>query len=169
MYADQDRGSVEREKTVFEAVANNEDEIRLGKRTVKSRAYLSWFNFKGGAQQKLVGSLSGGELNRLSLAQVTKAGGNVLLGDEVTNDADAFLIRSLEEALLSFAGCAVIVSHDIAFLDRVATHILAFEGDLVPGQVTFFQGNLSGYLEDKKKRFGETTPSRLKFAKLPSV
>lgn len=89
--------------------------------------------------------------------------------DELTNDADAFLIRSLEEALLSFAGCAVIVSHDIAFLNRVATHILAFEGDLVPGQVTFFEGNFSAYLEDKKRRFGETAPSRMKFAKLPAL
>eukprot|EP00178_Gracilaria_changii_P019768 TRINITY_DN572_c0_g1_i4.p1 TRINITY_DN572_c0_g1~~TRINITY_DN572_c0_g1_i4.p1 ORF type:complete len:652 (-),score=112.84 TRINITY_DN572_c0_g1_i4:3920-5875(-) len=169
MYADQSRGSVDRQKSVFETVSDGNDELQLGTRSVKSRAYLSWFNFKGGDQQKPVDALSGGELNRLALAQVVKGGGNLLLGDELTNDADAFLIRSLEEALLSFAGCAVIVSHDIAFLNRVATHILAFEGDLVPGQVTFFEGNFSAYLEDKRKRFGDTTPSRMKFAKLPTV
>lgn len=169
MYADQDRASVDRDKSVFEAVSDGNDELQLGSRSVKSRAYLSWFNFKGGAQQKKVGDLSGGELNRLALAQVAKAGGNLLLGDELSNDADVFLIRALEDALLGFAGCAVVVSHDISFLDRIATHILAFEGDLVPGQVTFFEGNFSAYLENKKKRFGETTPSRMKFAKLPAL
>lgn len=169
MYADQNRASVDREKSVFEAVADNNDEISLGSRTVKSRAYLSWFNFKGGDQQKPVKALSGGELNRLSLAQVTKEGGNLLLGDELTNDADAFLIRNLEDALLGFAGCAVIVSHDIAFLNRIATHILAFEGDEVPGQVTFFEGNFSAYQEDRRRRLGDTTPSRMKFAKLPAL
>lgn len=169
MYNSQERDSVDRDKSVFEAIAENNDEIVLGKRSVKSRAYLSWFNFKGADQQKAVNVLSGGELNRLSLAQVTKAGGNLLLADEITNDADAGLIRNMEEALLSFAGCAVIVSHDRAFLDRIATHILAFEGDLVPGQVTFFHGNFSSYLEDKKRRFGDTTPSRMKFAKLPAM
>lgn len=205
MYADQNRASLEKDKTVFEAVANNYDDLSLGSRTVKSRAYLSWFNFKGSDQQKPVGSLSGGELNRLALAQVTKAGGNLLLGgvfaqmgftsdcakryieykhltltsmplvmnvhttDELTNDADAFLIRALEDALLSFAGCAVVVSHDISFLNRVATHILAFESDDVPGQVTFFEGNFAAYLEDKRRRLGDTTPSRMKFAKLPAL
>lgn len=169
MYADQKRASVDKERTVFETIADSEDEIMLGARSVKSRAYLSWFNFKGGDQQKPVRSLSGGELNRLALAQVAKAGGNLLLGDELTNDADAFLIRALEDAILSFAGCAVIVSHDIAFLDRVATHILAFEGDQVAGQVSFFEGNFSSYMENRRKRFGETTPSRMKFAKLPAL
>lgn len=168
MYADQDRASVDKDKTVFEAVARGSEEITLGTRTVNSRAYLSWFNFKGAEQQKSVANLSGGEMNRLCLAQVTKDGGNLLLGDELTNDADTFLIRNLEDALLGFAGCCVLVSHDIAFLDRVATHILAFEGDEVPGQVTWHEGNFSSYLEDKKRRLGDNTPSRMKFAKLPA-
>lgn len=169
MYADQSRTSLENDKSVFDAVSEGNEEIDLGGRTVKSRAYLSWFNFKGQDQQKPTAALSGGELNRLALAQVTKAGGNLLLGDELTNDADSDLIRNLEDALLSFVGCAVVVSHDILFLDRIATHILAFEGDQVPGQVTFFEGNFSAYLEDKKRRLGDTTPSRMKFAKLPAL
>jgi len=169
MYSSQDRDSIDREKTVFNTVAGEAEEITLGTRTVNARAYLGWFNFKGGDQQKKVGVLSGGEMNRLSLAQVSKEGGNLLLLDEPSNDADTGLIRNLEEAILDFAGCAIVVSHDRAFLDRVCTSILAFEGDLVPGQVTFFQGNFSAYLEDKKKRFGETTPSRNKLAKLPAI
>ena len=169
MYNSQSRDGVDRNKSVFEAVTNNADEIQLGKRTVHSRAYLSLFNFRGSDQQKRVEVLSGGELNRLSLAQSTKSGGNLFLGDEITNDADAALIRNMEEALLGFGGCAVVVSHDRAFLDRIATHILAFEGDLVPGQVTFFEGNFADYMEDKKRRFGDITPSRMKFAKLPEL
>lgn len=167
MYNSQERDAVNRELSVFKAIAGEGEEITLGKRTVNARAYLGWFNFKGSDQQKKVSVLSGGELNRLSMAQVTKAGGNLLLADEITNDADTALIRNMEEAILGFAGCAVIVSHDRAFLDRISTHILAFEGDLVPGQVRFLEGNFSAYLEDKKKRFGDTTPSRNKFAKLP--
>ncbi len=169
MYNSQERDAVDRSKTVFDAIAGNNEEIQLGQRSINARAYLSWFNFKGGDQQKKVEVLSGGELNRLSLAQVTKAGGNLLLADEITNDADAALIRNLEEAILDFGGCVVVVSHDRAFLDRIATHILAFEGDLVPGQVSFFEGNFSAYMENKRKRFGDTTPSRMKFAKLPTI
>lgn len=169
MYNSQERDAVDRGKSVFEVIAGDLDEITLGQRSINARAYLSWFNFKGSDQQKKVDVLSGGELNRLSMAQVAKAGGNLLLADEITNDADTALIRNMEEAILDFAGCAVIVSHDRAFLDRIATHILAFEGDQVPGQVTFFTGNFSAYLEDKKKRFGDTTPSRNKFAKLPAM
>ncbi|KAI0559929.1 P-loop containing nucleoside triphosphate hydrolase [Gracilaria domingensis] len=175
MYADQSRAAVDRERSVFETVSEGFDELQLGSRSIKSRAYLSWFNFKGGDQQKPVGALSGGELNRLSLAQVVKGGGNVLLGgmlkpntDQKSDEHHRILTTfnrciacavCLEEALLSFAGCAVIVSHDIAFLNRVATHILAFEGDLVPGQVTFFEGNFSAYLEDKKRRSSVTSPT----------
>lgn len=168
-YNSQERDSVNRDKTVFDAIAGSAEEIELGSRTVNARAYLGWFNFKGGDQQKKVEVLSGGELNRLSLAQVAKAGGNLLALDEVTNDADSALIRNMEEAILDFGGCAIVVSHDRAFLDRVATHILAFEGDQVPGQVTFFEGNFSAYMENKKTRFGDTTPSRNKFAKLPAL
>jgi energy-dependent translational throttle protein EttA len=171
MYVNQTRDSVDREKTVFESISNNSDEMMLGTRSVKSRAYLSWFNFRGGDQQKPVSGLSGGELNRLNLARSVCQGGNLLLLDEPTNDADAFFLQRLENALLSFAGCAICVSHDRFFLDRVATHILAFEGDVAgqEGKVVFFDGNFESYEQDKKKRLGETMPSRMKFAKLPAL
>lgn len=171
MYVSQTRDSIDRDKTVFEAIADNNDDMELGSRTVKSRAYLSWFNFRGGDQQKPVNSLSGGELNRLNLARAVSQGGNLLLLDEPTNDADAFFLQSLENALLGFAGCVVCVSHDRFFLDRIATHILAFEGDVEgqEGKVVFYDGNFASYEADKKKRLGETLPSRMKFAKLPAL
>jgi energy-dependent translational throttle protein EttA len=166
MYASQDRDALDREKTVFDAISGGNDEMQLGGRTVKSRAYLSWFNFRGAAQQKRVGDLSGGELNRLNLARVTSQGGNLLLIDEPTNDADTEYIQALETALLNFAGSVVCVAHDRALLDHVCTHILAFDEE---GNSTFFYGNFASYEEDKRKRLGETTPSRMKFRALPSL
>lgn len=166
MYASQTRDAVDRDKTVFEAISDNNDEMQLGLRTVKSRAYLSWFNFRGADQQKRVGDLSGGELNRLNLARVVQSGGNLLLLDEPTNDADAFFLQSLENAILEFAGCVVVVSHDRFFLDRVCTHIIGFDED---GKFTFFGGNFASYEEDKRIRLGETMPSRMKFAKIPAL
>lgn len=166
MYASQNRDAVDRDKTVFEAISDNNDEMVLGSRTVKSRAYLSWFNFRGSDQQKRVGDLSGGELNRLNLARVVCQGGNLLMLDEPTNDADAYFLQSLENAILSFAGCVVCVSHDRFFLDRVCTHIIGFDEE---GKFTFFNGNFASFEEDKRKRFGMTLPSRMKFAKIPAL
>lgn len=162
---DQMRDSLPNDKTAFDAVADGQDILQVGKFSMSSRAYLGRFNFKGGDQQKLVGSLSGGERGRLHLAKTLLAGGNVLLLDEPSNDLDVETLRALEEALLEFAGCALVTSHDRWFLDRIATHILAFEGD---SRVVFFDGNYNEYEADKRRRLGEEAcqPKRLRFKPL---
>lgn len=162
---DQMRDALPNDKTVFEAVSDGLDVLQVGKFSMQSRAYLGRFNFKGGDQQKLVGSLSGGERGRLHLAKTLLAGGNVLLLDEPSNDLDVETLRALEEALLEFAGCALVTSHDRWFLDRIATHILAFEGD---SKVVFFDGNYNEYEADKRRRLGEegARPKRLRFKPL---
>ena len=162
-YVDQQHKSIDPEKTVFQTIADGSDWIRLGKRDVNARAYVSRFNFTGADQEKLCGVLSGGERNRLHLALTLKDEGNVLLLDEPTNDVDVNTILALEEGLENFAGCAVVISHDRWFLDRIATHILAFEGD---SQVYFFEGSYSEYEENKKKRLGDEEPKRFKYKKL---
>ena len=162
-YVDQQHKSIDLDKTVFQTIADGSDWIRLGKRDVNARAYVSRFNFTGSDQEKLCGVLSGGERNRLHLALTLKDEGNVLLLDEPTNDVDVNTIRALEEGLENFAGCAVVISHDRWFLDRIATHILAFEGD---SQVYFFEGTYSEYEENKKKRLGDEEPKRFKYKKL---
>ena len=161
-YVDQSRDSLNDSKTVWEVVSDELDELELGKRTMPSRAYVSLFNFKGSDQQKKVSQLSGGERNRVHLACMLKSGSNVLLLDEPTNDLDVDTLRALEEALLEFAGCAVVVSHDRWFLDRIATHILAFEGN---SHVEWFEGNYEAYETDKKRRLGADAaqPSRIKY------
>jgi ATP-binding cassette ChvD family protein len=163
-YVDQSRDSLDGKKTVWEEISNGEEQIELGKRKVQSRAYVAAFNFKGGDQQKKVGSLSGGERNRVHLAKMLKSGANVLLLDEPTNDLDVDTLRALEEALEDFAGCAVIISHDRFFLDRIATHMLAFEGD---SHVEWFEGNFQDYEADKKRRLGVVAeiPHRIKYKK----
>ncbi|HZS64879.1 MAG TPA: energy-dependent translational throttle protein EttA [Xanthobacteraceae bacterium] len=163
-YVDQSRDSLDGGKTVWEEISNGQDIILLGKREMNSRAYCAAFNFKGGDQQKKVGSLSGGERNRVHLAKMLKSGANVLLLDEPTNDLDVDTLRALEEALEDFAGCAVIISHDRWFLDRIATHMLSFEGD---SHVEWFEGNFHDYEEDKKRRLGidSVIPHRLKYKK----
>lgn len=162
---DQMRDSLPNDKTVFQAVSDGQDILQVGKFSMQSRAYLGRFNFKGGDQQKLVGALSGGERGRLHLAKTLLAGGNVLLLDEPSNDLDVETLRALEEALLEFAGCAMVTSHDRWFLDRIATHILAFEGD---SKVVFFNGNYNEYEADKRRRLGDeaTQPKRLRFKPL---
>ena len=162
---DQMRDSLPNDKTAFDAVADGQDILQVGKFTMSSRAYLGRFNFKGGDQQKLVGTLSGGERGRLHLAKTLLAGGNVLLLDEPSNDLDVETLRALEEALLEFAGCALVTSHDRWFLDRIATHILAFEGD---SRVVFFDGNYNEYEADTRRRLGEEAcqPKRLRFKPL---
>ncbi len=164
-YVDQSREALEAKKTVWEEISGGRDEIELGKRKVASRAYVSWFNFKGSAQQRKVGTLSGGERNRLHLAKLLKNGSNLLLLDEPTNDLDVDTLRALEEALLNFGGCAVVISHDRWFLDRIATHILAFEGD---SEVVWFEGNYQDYEADRKRRLGAAAdqPHRIKYRKL---
>ena len=162
-YVDQQHKSIDPEKTVFQTIADGSDWIRLGKRDVNARAYVSRFNFTGADQEKLCGVLSGGERNSLHLALTLKDEGNVLLLDEPTNDVDVNTIRALEEGLENFAGCAVVISHDRWFLDRIDTHILAFEGD---SQVYFFEGSYSEYEENKKKRLGDEEPKRFKYKKL---
>jgi ATP-binding cassette ChvD family protein len=164
-YVDQSRDALKGDKSVWEEVSAGLDQIDLGGRIVPSRAYLSWFNFKGADQQKRVKDLSGGERNRVHLARTLKEGGNLILLDEPTNDLDVETMRSLEEALENFAGCAVIISHDRWFLDRVATHILAFEGD---SHVEWFEGNFQDYEADKKKRLGADAlmPKRIKYKPL---
>jgi ATP-binding cassette ChvD family protein len=161
-YVDQSRDSLDGKKTVWEEVSGGNDIIYLGKREINSRAYCTAFNFKSGDQQKKVGMLSGGERNRVHLAKMLKSGANVLLLDEPTNDLDVETLRALEEALEDYAGCAVIISHDRWFLDRIATHILAFEGD---SHVEWFEGNFADYEEDKKRRLGEDSvqPKRIKY------
>jgi ATP-binding cassette ChvD family protein len=163
-YVDQSRDTLEGGKTVWEEISGGLDQLQLGKREVNSRAYCAAFNFKGADQQKKVGSLSGGERNRVHLAKMLKSGANVLLLDEPTNDLDVDTLRALEEALEDFAGCAVITSHDRWLLDRIATHILAFEGD---SRVEWFEGNFHDYEEDKKRRLGvdSTIPTRIKYKK----
>jgi len=164
-YVDQSRETLDPEKTVWQEISGGEETLELGKRKVNSRGYVSRFNFAGADQQKLVGTLSGGERNRVHLAKVLKSGANVLLLDEPTNDLDVNTLRALEEALLTFAGSAVVISHDRWFLDRVANHILAFEGD---SQVFWYPGNYSEYEEDKKKRLGAAAerPHRITYRKL---
>ena len=163
-YVDQSRDSLDDKKNVWEEISGGNDVLYLGKREINSRAYCSAFNFKGGDQQKKVGMLSGGERNRVHLAKMLKSGANVLLLDEPTNDLDVDTLRALEEALEDYAGCAVIISHDRWFLDRIATHILAFEGD---SHVEWFEGNFADYEEDKKRRLGtdSTIPKRIQYKK----
>ncbi|HEX2353705.1 MAG TPA: ATP-binding cassette domain-containing protein, partial [Xanthobacteraceae bacterium] len=163
-YVDQSRDTLDGKKNVWEEISGGQDIILLGKREVNSRAYCSNFNFKGADQQKKVGSLSGGERNRVHLAKMLKSGANVLLLDEPTNDLDVDTLRALEEALEDFAGCAVIISHDRWFLDRIATHILAFEGD---SRVEWFEGNFQEYERDKMRRLGTDSiiPQRIKYKK----
>jgi len=163
-YVDQSRDALDGKKTVFEEISGGNDVIKLGNREVQSRAYVGWFNFKGPDQQKKVGQLSGGERNRVHLAKVLMSGANLLLLDEPTNDLDVETLSSLEAALEDFPGCAVIISHDRFFLDRIATHILSFEGD---SHVEWFEGNFQDYEEDKKRRLGEDAvlPKRIKYKK----
>jgi ATP-binding cassette ChvD family protein len=164
-YVDQSREALAPDRTVWEEISGGSDEIELGKRKVASRAYVSWFNFKGAAQQRKVGTLSGGERNRVHLAKLLKKGSNLVLLDEPTNDLDVDTLRALEEALLAFAGCAVVISHDRWFLDRIATHMLAFEGD---SEVVWFEGNYQDYEADRKRRLGAAAdqPHRIKYRKL---
>jgi ATP-binding cassette ChvD family protein len=164
-YVDQNRDALHPDKTVWDEISGGLDEIAIGKRTLASRAYVSWFNFKGRDQQRKVGALSGGERNRVHLAKLLRGGSNLLLLDEPTNDLDVDTLRALEEALLDFAGCAVVISHDRWFLDRIATHMLAFEGD---SRVVWFEGNYQDYEADRKRRLGAEAdrPHRIKYRKL---
>ncbi len=164
-YVDQNRDALDDGKTVWEEISDGQDIIRVGGFEMPSRAYVSRFNFRGPDQQKRVGDLSGGERNRVHLAKLLRSGGNLLLLDEPTNDLDVETLRALEEALLAFPGCAVVISHDRWFLDRIATHILAFEGD---SKVTWFEGNFADYEEDKKRRLGEeaVNPHRIKYKRI---
>jgi ATP-binding cassette ChvD family protein len=164
-YGDQSRESLNAEKTVYEEISGGNELVPLGKREVNARAYCAWFNFRGADQQKKVGTLSGGERNRLMLAKLLQTGGNLLLLDEPTNDLDVDTLRALEDALLDFAGCAVVISHDRWFLDRIATHMLAFEGD---SQVVFFEGNYADYEKNRHERLGADadTPHRIKYKPL---
>jgi len=164
-YVDQSRDALDPEKTVWEEISDGYDQIKVGEREMNSRAYAAGFNFRGSDQQRKVGALSGGERNRVHLAKLLRRGGNLLLLDEPTNDLDVDTLRALEEALLSFAGCAVIISHDRWFLDRVATHVLAFEGD---SEVTWFEGNFEAYEENRRARLGTEAdrPHRITYKKL---
>ena len=163
-YVDQSRDALDPNKTIWEEISGGTDVMLVGKREINSRAYVGSFNFKGGDQQKKVGLLSGGERNRVHLAKTLATGGNLILLDEPTNDLDIETLQALEEALEEFAGCAVVISHDRWFLDRLATHILAFEGD---SHVEWFEGNFEMYEEDKKRRLGADSliPKRIKFQK----
>ncbi len=162
-YVDQEHDNLDPNKTVYESISGGNEIMKLGNKEMNSRAYVGKFNFTGSDQEKKVGILSGGERNRVHLAMTLKEGGNLLLLDEPTNDLDVNTLRALEEALENFGGCAVIISHDRWFLDRICTHILAFEGD---SQVYWFEGNFSDYEENKKKRLGDVTPKRIKYKKL---
>ena len=162
-YVDQEHNQLMAEKSVFETISDGNDWVMLGGKQSNARAYVSKFNFNGADQEKKIGMLSGGERNRVHLAMMLKEGANVLLLDEPTNDLDVNTLRALEEGLENFAGCAVVISHDRWFLDRIATHILAFEGD---SQVVWFEGNYSEYEESRKKRLGDTTPKRIRYKKL---
>ena len=155
--------AIDPEKTVFQVISGGADNMQIGGRTMSARAYVARFNFSGADQEKKCGVLSGGERNRLHLALTLKEEANVLLLDEPTNDIDVNTLRALEEGLENFAGCAVIISHDRWFLDRIATHILAFEGD---SQMYFFEGSYSDYEENHKKRNGDLTPKRIRYKKL---
>jgi ATPase subunit of ABC transporter with duplicated ATPase domains len=164
-WVDQSRDTLDAGKTVWQEISGGLDELELGKRKMQSRAYVAQFNFRGPDQQKRVGDLSGGERNRVHLAKMLKGGANVLLLDEPTNDLDVETLRALEDALAQFAGCAVIISHDRWFLDRIATHILAFEGD---SRVVWFEGNFQDYEADKRRRLGADAdqPRRTKYKPL---
>jgi ATPase subunit of ABC transporter with duplicated ATPase domains len=164
-YVDQSRDALDAKKTVWEELSGGHDNMMVGDYPLNSRAYASRFNFRGSDQQKRVGDLSGGERNRLHMAKLLATGGNLLLLDEPTNDLDVETLRALEEALLEFPGCAVVISHDRWFLDRIATHILAFEGD---SHVEWFEGNYADYEEDRKRRLGVEAdqPHRIKYKKL---
>jgi ATPase subunit of ABC transporter with duplicated ATPase domains len=165
---DQSRDSLDDDKTVWEEISDGQDVIQVGSYETPSRAYVGRFNFRGADQQKKIGLLSGGERNRVHLAKMLKAGGNLLLLDEPTNDLDVETLRALEQALLEFPGSAVVISHDRWFLDRIATHILAFEGD---SRVTFFAGNYAEYDEDRRRRLGSDadTPHRIKYKRLAAA
>jgi energy-dependent translational throttle protein EttA len=162
---DQSRDSLDPDRNIWEEISEGAETIQLGKITVNSRAYVSRFNFSGADQQKKVGTLSGGERNRVHLAKILKEGANVILLDEPTNDLDVNTMRALEEALENFTGCAVVISHDRWFLDRIATHMLAFEGD---SSVVWFEGNFSEYEEDRKRRLGAAAdqPHRIRYRSL---
>ena len=164
-YVDQSRESLDPDKTVWEEISGGDDQLTLGERKVNSRQYTAGFNFKGSDQQKRVGVLSGGERNRVHLAKVLSAGGNLLLLDEPTNDLDVDTLRALEQALLAFPGCAMVISHDRWFLDRVATHVLAFEGD---SQVSWFEGNFEAYEEHRRTLLGASAerPHRITYKRL---
>src|SRR5207302_1810648 len=164
-YVDQSREALDPNKTIWEEISDDLDNVTLGSREVNSRAYVARFNFSGTDQQKKTGALSGGERNRVHLAKMLKEGANVLLLDEPTNDLDVNTMRALEEALENFAGCAIVISHDRWFLDRISTHILAFEGD---SRVVWFEGNFSDYEEDKRARLGDAAaqPHRIKYRQL---
>ncbi|CAI5471497.1 unnamed protein product [Closterium sp. Yama58-4] len=163
LYVNQSRDALDPNKTVFEEITGGADEILLGERKVNSRAYCAWYNFKGADQQKKVGVLSGGERNRVHLARIMRRGGNLLMLDEPTNDLDVDTLRALEDAIQGFAGCVIVISHDRWFLDRIATHIMAFEGD---SKVVWFEGSYSDYEEDRRRRLGNKEPSRLKYRAL---
>jgi ATPase subunit of ABC transporter with duplicated ATPase domains len=164
-YVDQSRAALTGDHNVWKEISSGEETLLLGKREVASRAYCTWFGFRGSDQQKRVGSLSGGERNRVHLAKLLKSGGNLLLLDEPTNDLDVDTLRALEEGLLEFPGCAVVISHDRWFLDRIATHMLAFEGE---SQVVWFEGNYAAYEEDRKRRLGVDAdrPQRIKYKRI---
>ena len=164
-YVDQSRDDLDPEKTIWEVISGGDEMIEVGRREIPSRAYVSSFNFKGPDQQKLVGSLSGGERNRVHLARLLRSGGNVLLLDEPTNDLDVDTLRALEDALVNFAGCVVVISHDRWFLDRIATHILAFEGE---SHVEWFEGNYQDYEADRRRRMGGDLdqPHRIKYRRI---
>jgi ATPase subunit of ABC transporter with duplicated ATPase domains len=164
-YVDQNRDALKAENTVYEEISGGTDFVEMGGRKINSRAYLARFNFTGSDQQKKVGDLSGGERNRVHLAKLLRRGCNVLLLDEPTNDLDVDTLRALEEAIVNFAGCVVVISHDRWFLDRIATHIIAFEGD---GYVHICDGNFQAYEEERKRRLGQAAdePHRFKYKKL---
>jgi len=164
-YVNQLRDHLDDNKTVWEEISDGQDIITVGQFQIPSRAYVSRFNFKGGDQQKRLGQLSGGERNRVHLAKLLKSGGNVLLLDEPSNDLDVETLRALEEAILNFPGCAVVVSHDRWFLDRICTHLLAFEGE---SQAVFIEGNYTDYEEDRKRRLGDDAnrPTRIKYRRI---
>src|SRR5450759_2162603 len=164
-YVDQAHAGIDRAKTVYEVISGGQNDVMVGNRLVNARAYVARFNFTGADQEKKCGVLSGGERNRLHLALTLKSGANVLLLDEPTNDIDVNTLRALEEGLESFAGCAVIISHDRWFLDRVTTHMLAFEGN---SKVFYFEGGYSDYEENKRMRLGDEAPKRVRYRKLIS-
>jgi ATPase subunit of ABC transporter with duplicated ATPase domains len=164
-YVDQSRDALDPDKTVWEEISNNQDTIKIGQYETPSRAYVGRFNFRGSEQQKKIHLLSGGERNRVHLAKLLRSGGNLLLLDEPTNDLDVETLRALEEALLSFPGCVLVISHDRWFLDRIATHMLAFEGN---SEVVFYEGNYSDYTADLRRRKGDNAdqPKRIRYKRL---